>query len=117
MFKRSFQLLMFAGSVMATLWAATDSFVGDWKLNPSKSKVTDQMTVESLGDNKYDFDFGAGGERVVADGTDQPGVYGTTLSVTVEGTDTWKVVRKKDGRTMLTATWELSQGGNILSDN
>jgi hypothetical protein len=116
MFKRTFQLLT-ACLVTSTLWAATDPFVGDWKLNPSKSKLIDVMKVESLGGNKYALDFGGGPEKVVADGTDQSGVYGTMLSLNVEGPDTWKVVRKKDGRMMLTATWKLSENGNTLSDN
>jgi len=116
-FKRTLQLPLVACLLMGALWAATDSFVGDWKLNPSKSKLIDLMKVESVGGNKYAFDFGGGPERVVADGTDQSGVYGTMLSVTVEGFNTWKVVRKKDGRMLLTATWKLSQDGNTLSDN
>ena len=117
MFKRNFQLLLVTFLLMDTLWAATDTLVGDWKLNPSKSKLTDLMKVESLGGNKYAFDFGGGPERIVADGTDQSGVYGTMLSLTVQGPDTWKVVRKKDGRMLLTATWKLSPDGNTLSDN
>ena len=116
MFKRTFQLLPVAFLLMDTLWAAIDTVVGDWKLNPSKSKLTDLMKVESLGGNKYAFDFGGGSERIVADGTDQSGVYGTMLSLTVQGPDTWKVVRKKDGRMLLTATWKLSLDGNTLSD-
>lgn len=117
MIKRTFQLLLLSCLLTASLWAATDSFVGNWKLNPSKSKVIDQMKVESLGGNNYAFDFGGGPERIVVDGTDQPGVYGTMLSVTIEGPDTCKVVRKKDGRMLLTATWKLSQDGNSLTDN
>jgi len=116
MFRRTFQLVLVACLATATLWAATDSFVGDWKLNPSKSKLIDLMKVESLGGNKYAFDFGIGAERIVVDGTDQPGAYGTVLSVAVEGPDTWRVVRKKDGRMVITATWKLSQDGNSLSD-
>jgi hypothetical protein len=117
MFKRTFQLLLVTFLLMDTLWAAIDTLVGDWKLNPSKSKLTDLMKVESLGGNQYAFDFGGGPERIVADGTDQSGVYGTMLSLTVHGPDTWKVVRKKDGRMLLTATWKLSPDGNTLSDN
>ncbi len=115
--RRSFLLLLTACAVTGAVWAAQDAFVGEWKLNPSRSKLTDQMKVESLGGNKYAFDFGGGAERIVADGTDQRGIYGTMLSVTVEGSDTWKVVRKKDGRMLLTATWKLSQDGNTLRDN
>ena len=117
MLKRTLQLLLVAFLVTATLRAATDPFVGDWKLNPSKSKLVDHMKVESLGDDRYEFDLGGGPERIVADGTDQAGAFGTMLSVTVEGPDSWKVVRKKEGRVMLTGNWKLSQDGNTLTDN
>ena len=117
MSKRTFQLLSVTCLVAATLWAADDPFVGKWKLNLSKSKLTDQMKVEAVGANKYAFDFGGGiPETVVADGTDQPGNFGTTLSVTVEGPQTWKVVRKKDGRTLISAVWKLSEDGTTLGD-
>jgi hypothetical protein len=117
MWKRAFQWLLVTFLLMGKLLAATDPFVGDWKLNLSKSKLMDVMKVESLGGNKYAFDFGGGAEGIVVDGTDQLGVYGTMLSVTVEGPDTWKVVRKRDGHTLLTATWNLSKDGNTLTDN
>jgi len=39
------------------LWAADDPFVGEWKLNPSKSKLSDEMKVESAGGNKCAFDL------------------------------------------------------------
>jgi len=66
----------------------TNLFVGDWKLNPSRSKLTDQMKVQSIAANKYAFDFGDGSAEVIAvNGTDQPGNFGTTLSVSIEGPD------------------------------
>lgn len=96
------QLLLVACLFAGTLWAADDPFVGKWKFNPSKSKLTEEMKVESAGGNKYAFDFGGGiPETIVTDGTDQPGYRGTTLSVSVLGQDSWKVVRKKDGRLLL----------------
>jgi hypothetical protein len=117
MFKHTVQSLLVTALLTATVWAATDSFVGDWKLNTSKSQYIDRMKVASLDGNRYEFDFGGGPERIVLDGTDQPGGYGTTLSVTIEGPDSWKVVRKKEGRMLLTATWKLSQDGDTLSDH
>jgi len=117
MFRRSFQLLLFAFFATCALRAGEDPFIGEWKLNPSKSKLVDHMKVESLGSNKYEFDLGGGPERIVADGTDQAGAFGTMLSVTAEGPDTWKVVRKKDGRVLLTGNWKLSQDSNTLTDN
>src|SRR6185437_16613565 len=55
-------------------------------------------------------------ELIVADGTDQPGYAGTTLAVTAKGPDAWNVIRKKDGKRMLSADWQLSKDGKSLTD-
>jgi hypothetical protein len=114
--RRAFQLLMIACAVTAPLWAADNPFVGNWKLNPSRSKLTDVMKVERLGANKYTFNFGSGPETIVLDGTDQPGHSGSTLTVAIEG-DTWKVIRKRDGRMTISAIWSLSEDGSTLTDH
>ncbi|HTK31577.1 MAG TPA: hypothetical protein VL332_06390 [Candidatus Saccharimonadaceae bacterium] len=116
MLKRTLQSLLVLCLLTGTSLAATDSFVGDWKLNPSKSTFVDVMKVASLGGNQYAFDFGGGQERIAVDGTDQQALQGTTLAVTVEGADRWKVVRKQEGRMLLTATWKLSRDGKVLRD-
>jgi hypothetical protein len=122
MFKRTFQLLLVACLASGTLRAADDPLAGKWKLNPSRSKFTDQMRVEAVGPNKYAITFvepalGSGlTDTVVADGTDQPAVFGTTLSVAIEKPAAWKVVRKSDGHMLLTAIWKLSEDGNTLAD-
>lgn len=118
MLKHAFRFLLVACLATTTLSAADDAFAGKWRLNPSKSTLTDVMKVAAAGANKYGFDFGSGvAETVVADGTNQPGHFGTTLSVTIVGPDTWKVVRKKDGRTLLTGIWKLSEDGMTLTDH
>jgi hypothetical protein len=98
--------------------AETDPFIGKWKLNPSKSKAADQMSIKVAGENRYTLTFGGVGESetVVADGSDQPGVLGTTISVTVESTDSWKIVRKRNNRPMLSAVWKLAKDGQTLTD-
>ena len=48
MFKRTFQLLPFACLATGALWAANDPFIGEWKLNPSRSRLTDQMKADHL---------------------------------------------------------------------
>jgi hypothetical protein len=113
----SLHLVLLACVVTGTSWAADSPFVGDWKLNPSKSVLTDKMKVTSLGANKYAFNFGGDPETITVDGTDQPGISGTTLSVSVEGPNAWKVVRKKDGHVLITANWKLSEDGTTLTDN
>lgn len=115
--KRGFQLLLIASLATCTLWAANDPLVGKWKLDPSRSKITDLMRVAEAGPNKYSLIFNSGDvETVVADGTDQPALFGTTVSITVLAPDNWKVVRKQGGRTLLTGNWKLSEDGKTLTD-
>ena len=116
--RRSCSLFLFALLLTGFSWAANDSMLGKWKLDPSKSTVIDLMKVDGAGGNKYGFDFGGGtAEIIAADGTDQPGMAGTTLCVSIEDPRTWKVVRKKEGRMLLTATWNLSEDGKTLTDH
>src|SRR5580765_2255756 len=117
MSNRTFPLLLVACVVTASVWAAGDPFVGKWKVNPSKSKLNDEMKVEVAGANRYVFHFGPGQvDTIVADGSDQPALEGTTLSVTVKGPNSWEVVRKMGGRTLLRALWTLSEDGKTLND-
>jgi hypothetical protein len=51
MSNRIFRLLLVACLGTGMLWAS-EPFVGKWKLNPSKSKLTDMMQVEAAGANK-----------------------------------------------------------------
>jgi hypothetical protein len=119
MLKRTVQLLLVASLIVTSLRAADNPFVGKWKLNSSKSRLPDEMKVKKVSANKYAFAFEGGNyaETIVADGTDQPGVFGTTFSVSVEGPNSWKVVRKTDGKILLTANWKLSEDGKTLDDD
>ena len=98
--------------------AADQPFIGKWKLNLSKSKLADQMTIAPAGANRYTLTFAGVGdtETLVADGTDQPGILGSTISIAVEAPGNWKIVRKQGGRTQLTANWKLSDDGKALTD-
>jgi hypothetical protein len=118
MINRTFQLLLVGCLVTGTLWAANDPFIGKWKVNTAKSKLNDEMKVEAAGANRYTFTFAPGAvDTVVADGSDQPALRGTTLSVKVKGPDNWVVIRKMKGRTLLTGYWTLSGDAKTLSDD
>jgi hypothetical protein len=104
--------------IAATSRAADEPLIGKWKLNLSKSKLADQMTIAPAGANKYTLTFAGVGdtETLVADGTDQPGVQGSTISITIESPNNWKIVRKQGGRTVVDANWRLSDDGKTLTD-
>ena len=117
MLSRTLQLLLAGCLVTGTLWAADDPFVGKWKVDPSKSMLNDEMKVEVAGANRYAITFGPGQvETITADGSDQSALSGTTLSITVKGPNSWEVMRKMKGRTLLTAYWTLSEDGKTLND-
>ena len=107
-----------AAAIAATgLWTANDPFVAKWKLDVSHSVIMDRMVVEAAGPNKYTFRFEGGPpETIVADGTDQPGIPGTTLSVMAADSRTLKVVRKQKGRIIVSANWKVSEDRRTLHD-
>jgi hypothetical protein len=118
MLNRIFQAFLLICLLGGTAWAMDDSMVGDWKLHPQKSELTDMMKVESPGGNKYSFDFGGGDPEVaVADGTDQPGHFGTMIAVRVDAPHEWTFIRKKERNVLLTGFWTLSKDGNTLNDH
>ena len=108
--------LLAFGMAAGAARAGQSPFIGDWKLDASRSRTPDEMKVESKGGDTYVFDFGGGPETIVADGTDQKGLQGSLLSVERQAADTWIVKRKLDGRLMLRATWKLSADGRTLTD-
>lgn len=113
---RTLEILLVICLVTSTASAEANPFIGKWKLDPAKSRMPDEMKIQSQGGNKYTFNFGVGPETIVVDGSDQPGYGGTTLSVKVEAPDTWIVERTKDGRSLVKATWKLSKDGSTLID-
>jgi hypothetical protein len=116
--QRTFQSILVAGVATGALWAASDPFAGKWKFDPSKSTLTDEMKVEAVGANKYAITFAPGAvDTIVADGTDQPALRGSTLSIAADGPTKWKVVRKREGRIVVTGYWTLSGDGKTLDDD
>jgi hypothetical protein len=116
--KHALTLLIALCIFTGTSRAADDPFAGKWRLDSSQSQFpADTMKVEPVGANKYTFIFSEpNAETIATDGTDQPGIFGTTLSVTAQGPRVWEVVRKSKGRTLLRAIWTLSGDGKTLHD-
>ena len=114
----SIMFLALAPVATSNFWTASDPFVGKWTLDVPRSTIVDQMRVEVAGPNTYRFEFeGAAAETIVADGTDQPGLQGTTLSVKSGDEQRLTVVRKQDGHIIISAAWKLSADGSTLRDS
>jgi len=110
--RRFYLLLTVMCAVVGTLWASDDPFCGKWKLNTEKSKITgDQIKIEDMGGNKYKWTVGKDSDTITYDGTDQPVHFGRTISMTPEGTNSWKMVIKKDGRVLSSMTHSISADG------
>ena len=107
---------LFVGCIAtATLVAATDPFIGTWKFNPEKSKMTGEVSkIEALPDNEYKFTFGTESFTIKADGADHPSHFGRTMSIQVVDANHWKTTTKQDGKVLFTAEWDLAADGKAL---
>ena len=111
--------LLLAVSLLGASASLTgDPFVGKWKVNPSKSRLNDEMMIQAAGVNRYIITFEPGAvDTIVSDGSFQRALGGTTLSMTVKGPNRWRVVRKMKDRTLLSAEWSLAEDGGTLTDD
>ncbi len=117
MSKRSSAFLSVFCLAAGVLSAASDPFIGTWTLNASRSKAIDTMQVKVVGENRYAITFGPGAtDTITADGSDQPGLRGTTFSIAIDAPDRWTVIRKDKGRKLITGIWRLSKDGSKLND-
>jgi hypothetical protein len=112
----NFVLLAVVVSMQPMATGFVSPFIGEWRLDPAKSRLPDEMKVQRKTGNTYIFDFGGGAETISIDGADHPGLDATLLSVKAKGPRTWIVERKKGSRVLLTATWKLSNDESTLTD-
>jgi hypothetical protein len=110
--RRCYFSLALVSLLAGTLWASDDPFCGRWKLNTQKSKFVGKQTkIQDLGGNKYKWTNGNDSDTITYDGTDQPVRFGRTISMAPEGTNSWRMVIKKDGRVMSSMTHTISGDG------
>jgi hypothetical protein len=92
--------------------AADDSFAGKWKFNPEKSQLSGlTYKVEDAGNNKMTFKFGDTAETVSLDGKPHTTRFGSTWEITKNGPNTFKWLRKRNGKTLSDATWTVADDG------
>lgn len=110
--KRILVMLVALCSLTGTLLAADDPFVGRWKVNPAKSHVAGaQLKIEDLGSNRFTITSHNISSTFTADGTDQPDPFGTTTSISPEGSNALRMIVKRDGKVTQSMTLTLSSDG------
>jgi hypothetical protein len=97
--------------------AADDPFLGKWKLDPARSKLTGQTIEirEVPGTNQYTFKEDEHTDTILADGLDHPMHFGGTISVVQTKPDTWSIVYKKADSVTLNTIWKVSRDGRTLT--
>ncbi len=97
--------------ISATAFSADDSFVGKWKLNPTKSQFAGlTYKVAEAGPDKYTFTFGDDSETMTL-GKEHLTKYGNTWLITKNGPNSWKWTQKRKGKITSDAIWSVSKDG------
>lgn len=97
------------------LAAATDPFVGSWKLNSAKSQLAGEELTITLRNNEITFDDGNVADTVPMDGADHDVHYGRTMAVSTPTAYSLQQVYKDNGRVLETVTWTISNYGKTLT--
>ena len=112
--RRLYFSLALACSLAGTLWASDDPFCGKWKLNLEKSDFAgEQIKIQHLHGSEYKWGSGEGSDTISHDGTYQTVSFGRTISMVPEGSNSWSMVIKKDGRVISSMTHTLSDDGKM----
>jgi hypothetical protein len=101
-------------ALSSVVWAA-NPFVGRWKIDEAASDVATRDSVTAAGPNTWKFQYGAFSWTIKADGTDQPGPFGETVSLKVISPSSWEITHKSNGKTISTETWVLSADGESMT--
>jgi hypothetical protein len=96
---------------------AADPFLGKWKLDLAKSKLTGQtILIEEVPGDGYMFKEDEHSDTILADGLDHPTHFGETMSITRKTTEEWDITYKStDGRVLMNTVWKVSPDGKTLT--
>ncbi|MEY2482549.1 MAG: hypothetical protein QOK24_1077 [Verrucomicrobiota bacterium] len=95
--------------MIASGFAADDSFVGKWKLNPDKSQMNGlDYKIEDAGGGQYKFIFGDDVETMTLDGKGHVTKYGDTWSIKTLGPNSWESTNERDGKVTNKSKWTVS---------
>ncbi len=103
-------------SVSALAVCAADPFLGNWKLDLQKSKITGQtIRIAELPDNTYEFQEDEHTDVILADGLDHATHRGETMAITKRSDSIWAITYKDGDRVLENTVWEVSPDGKKLT--
>jgi hypothetical protein len=104
-------LLTLVSAAVST--AADAPYIGKWKVNSSKSQLTDMVTIEKLPSGDMRFEESGFTYTFKPDGKEYPMPDGGTTSWKAAGDGKWEVTNRANGKVSATITLTLS--GDTLS--
>jgi len=115
MLSAALRSMIFVG-VFTSWLLADDPFVGKWKLDLAKSKLTGQVIeIQEIPGNAYKFKEDEHSDIILADGLDQPTHFGDTMAVTQNGPGAWSITYKRGKRVLMNTRWDVSPDGQTLT--
>ena len=102
---------------VSAAFAADDPFIGKWKLNLAKSKLTGQIIViEEVSPDHWKFQEDEHTDIIFADGEDHVTHFGDSMAIMKKDANTWAITYK-NGDKVLNTVWQISVGGQSLTYN
>ena len=96
--------------------AADDPFIGTWKLDLAKSKISGQtIEIQETGSGSYVFKEDAHSDEIFADGLDHLTHFGDTMAITRQSTDTLIVLYKRGNVVTLNTVWKVAADGQTMT--
>src|SRR5215475_13446353 len=109
-------LLALLSLISASAFAADETFVGNWKLNPDKSQFNGlTYKIEDAGGGQYRFIFGDDVETMTLDGKAHTTKFGDTWSIKATGPNNWESTNKRDGKVTAKSKWTISEDGQTFT--
>lgn len=111
--KRSTFVLVLTVLAFVTASAADAPYFGKWKVNSSKSQMTNMLTIEKLPSGDLRFEESGLAYTFKIDGKEYPVPDGSTVMWKAAGDNTWDVTVRANGK--VAAMAKLKVDGNMMS--
>lgn len=109
---RAFAILL---SLAVAATAADDPFIGNWKLDLARSKLTGQtIEIQETTADTYIFKEDEHTDEIFADGLDHLTHFGDSMAITKKTDDTWTVTYKRGSVVTMNTVWKVSADGRTL---